>query len=51
MLEETMMPREDAVKECKRLAEAIKKTKSEKLKNDYSKRLRKLQKRLLYCAD
>lgn len=51
MAEEATMTREETVKECKRLAEAIKKTKSEKLKNDYSKRLRKLQKRLLYCAD
>lgn len=45
------LTRTEAAAECKRLAEAIKKTKSEKLKNDYSKRLRKLQKRLLYCAD
>ena len=51
MFAEAMLPREETVKECKRLAEAIKKTKSDKLKNDYSKRLRKLQKRLLYCAD
>lgn len=51
MFEEATMTREETVKECKRLGEAIKKTKSEKLKNDYGKRLRKLQKRLLYCAD
>lgn len=51
MFEETTMTREETVKECERLAEAIKNTKSEKLKNDYGKRLRKLQKRLLYCED
>lgn len=45
------LTREEASKECKRLAEAIKKTKSEKLRNDYGKRLKKLQKRLLYCTD
>ena len=45
------MTRTEAAAECKRLAEAIKKTKSEKLKNDYGKLLKKLQKRLIYCAD
>lgn len=45
------MTREEAVKECKRLADAIKKSKSETLKRDYGKRLKRLQKRLLYQAD
>lgn len=51
MDEEAIMSRKEVVEECKRLTAAIRKTKSEKLKNDYGKRLRKLQKRLLYCAD
>lgn len=42
------MTREEAVKECKRLTLAIKKSNSEKLKRDYGKQLKKLQKRLIY---
>ena len=45
------MTREETVKECKRLSEAIKKSKSETLKRDYGKKLKRLQKRLLYKAD
>lgn len=45
------MTREEAAAECKRLAAAIRKTESEKLKRDYGKRLRKLQARLLYCEE
>ena len=48
MTDGTEMTREDAVKECRRLTEAIRKTNSEKLKRDYGKRLRRLQKRLLF---
>lgn len=48
MFEEALMTREEAVLECKRLTTAIRKTKSEKLRKDLSKRLRKLQKRLLW---
>lgn len=48
MFEEAMMPREEVVKECKRLVAAIRKTESEKLRRDYGKRLKKLQARLLY---
>lgn len=48
MFEEDMMPREEVVKECKRLTAAIRKTESEKLKRDYGKRLKKLQAWLLY---
>lgn len=48
MFEEALMTREETVAECKRLTAAIRKTKSEKLKKDYSKRLRKLQKWLLW---
>lgn len=51
MLEEATMTREEAVKECKRLSEAIRKSKSETLKRDYGKKLKRLQKRLLYQAD
>ena len=51
MFEEALMTREETKKECQRLADAIAKTTSEKLKIDYGKRLRKLQKRLLYCED
>jgi hypothetical protein len=40
--------REDAVEECRRLKAAMQKTKSEKLRVDYGKKLRRLQKRLLY---
>lgn len=40
--------REATVRECKRLTEAIRKTKSEKLRRDYGKQLRRLQARLLY---
>lgn len=42
------MTRTEVVAECKRLKSAIDRTKSKKLKNDYSKRLKKLQARLLY---
>lgn len=45
------MTRAEAVKECQRLGEAIRKTKSEKLRKDYGKQLKKLQKRLLYSYD
>lgn len=45
------MTREEVVEECKRLTIAIRKTRSEKLRRDYSKRLRKLQTRLLYSDD
>ena len=45
------MPREQVVRECKRLKEAIRKTQSEKLRKDYGKRLKRLQNRLLYQAD
>lgn len=45
------MPREDAVRECKRLSKAIRQTESEKLRRDYGKRLRQLQARLLYQID
>ena len=45
------MTRQEAVVECKRLTVAISKTASEKLKRDYSKRLRALQKRLLYSDE
>ena len=45
---ETAMDRREAAQECKRLAAAIRKTESEKLRRDYSKRLRRIQKRLLY---
>lgn len=48
MLEEALHTREDMVRECKRLTAAIRKTESEKLRRDYGKRLRRLQKRLLY---
>lgn len=48
MFEEAMMTREETVAECKRIKAAINKTKSEKLKKDYGKRLKKLQARLLY---
>lgn len=51
MFEEAMMPREEVVKERNRLAAAIRKTESEKLKRDYGKRLRKFQARLLYCEE
>ena len=40
--------REGTAAECKRLKAAINKTKSEKLRKDYGKRLKKLQARLLY---
>lgn len=51
MFEEETMTREETVKECKRLFEAIRKSKSEALKRDYGKKLKRLQKRLLYQAD
>lgn len=51
MFEEATMTREETVKECKRLAEAIRKSKSETLKRDYGKKLKRLQNRLLYSAD
>lgn len=41
----------EAVAECKRLKTAIRETKSEKLKKDYGKRLKALQKRLLYTDE
>lgn len=51
MAERTALTREEAVKECKRLTAAIRKTESETLKRDYRKRIRHLQKRLLYTDD
>lgn len=51
MREQETMTREETVIECKRLTAAIRKTDSEKLKRDYSKRLKVLQKRLLYSDD
>lgn len=51
MPKETMMTREDTVRECKRLKIAIQQTQSEKLRRDYGKRLRVLQKRLLYSDE
>lgn len=48
MFEEARMSREEVVRECKRLAAAIQKTESEKLRRDYGKRLRRLQRRLMY---
>jgi hypothetical protein len=51
MFEEATMTREETVKECKRLADAMRKSKSETLKRDYGKKLKRLQKRLLYQAD
>lgn len=39
---------EGTVKECRRLSEAMQKSKSETLKRDYGKRLKRLQKWLLY---
>ena len=41
------MSRTEIVDECKRLKTAINKTKSDKLKRDYGKRLKKLQTMLL----
>jgi len=41
------MSRTEIVDECKRLKTAINKTKSDKLRRDYGKRLRKLQDVLL----
>jgi len=41
------MSRTEIVDECKRLKAAINKTKSDKLRRDYGKRLRKLQAVLL----
>lgn len=40
--------REETIQECKRLKAAIQKTQSEKLRVDYGKKLKRLQKRLLY---
>lgn len=51
MAEEATMTKEETVKERKRLSEAIRKSKSEMLKRDYGKKLKRLQKRLLYQAD
>ena len=51
MFEEALMSREETVRECKRLAAAIRRTESEKLRRDYGKKLRRLQKRLLYRED
>ena len=51
MFEEATMTREETAAECKRLTVAIRKTESEKLKRDYGKRLKQLQKRLLYRPD
>jgi len=48
MFEEALLTREEVVRECKRLTEAIRKTQSEKLKRDYGKKLKRLQKRLLF---
>lgn len=42
------MSREELKKECERLQAAIQKSKSETLRRDYGKRLKKLQKQLLY---
>ena len=41
------MTRDETVAECKRVKQAIAKTTSEKLKRDYSKYLKKLQKSLI----
>jgi len=46
-MKETNMTRAEVVAECKRLKTAINKTKSDKLRRDYGKRLRKLQAVLL----
>lgn len=43
------MSRNDIKKECERLKAAIQKSNSETLRRDYGKRLKKLQKQLLYC--
>ena len=43
------MSREEIKKEIERLQAAIRKTNSENLRRDYGKRLKKLQKMLLYC--
>lgn len=51
MREQETMTREQTVNECKRLTAAIRKTESAKLKRDYSKRLKVLQKRLLYSNE
>ena len=40
------MTRQEIVEECKRVKQALNKTKSDKLKRDYTKHLRKLQKLL-----
>lgn len=42
------MTRAEIAAECKRLKAAINRTKSEKLRKDYGKRLKKLQAWLLY---
>ena len=42
------MTRAEMVAECKRLKKTINTTNSEKLRKDYGKRLKKLQKQLLY---
>lgn len=51
MFEEASTSRKKIAEECKRLAAAIRKTDSDKLKKDYGKRLKYLQKRLLYAND
>ena len=43
------MSREDIKKEIERLTAAIQRSKSETLRRDYGKRLKKLHKMLLYC--
>lgn len=48
MFEEALLTREDMARECKRLTAALRITESEKLRRDYGKRLKRLQKRLLY---
>ena len=48
MPKETFMTREEIATECKRLKAVINQSQSEHLRRDYDKRLKKLQKRLLY---
>lgn len=45
------MTRAEKVAECKRLKTAIRNTNSKKLKSDYGKQLKRLQKSLLYTDD
>ena len=48
MAKDRLLTREEVVTECKRLKAAIAQSQSNKLRADYDKRLRRLQKRLLY---